>query len=123
MEIIGIYNAYSGILGELKYTIGKIMGTTHCALCEITHGWHPLGKAEWRQEIKWWGNLKNLHINDQPPEMKAITQGQTPCIVLAKQKHVEIIVTSQQLKACDGNVQAMLNLIRDTLSQSVYLNQ
>ena len=115
MEIIGIYHAYSGVLGELKYTIGKLMGTTHCALCDITHGWHPLGKAEWRQEIKQCGNLKTLHINDQPPEMASVTQGKTPCIVLAREKHFAIIVTSRQLEACDGDIQAMLTLIRDTL--------
>ncbi|MDP6968531.1 MAG: hypothetical protein QGG88_05390 [Gammaproteobacteria bacterium] len=123
MEIVGVYHAYSGLLGELKYITGKVMGTAHCALCDITHGWHPLGKAEWRQEIKQWGNLKTLHINDQPASMAALTQGQTPCILLANEGRCNIIINSAQLAACEGDIQAMLCLIRDALNKSTNLSQ
>ena len=123
MQIIGVYHAYSGVLGELKYITGKVMGTAHCALCDITHGWHPLGKAEWRQEIKQWGNLKTLHINDQPAAMAALTKGRTPGILLATEGHFDIIIGSAQLAACKGDIQAMLCLIRDALDKSANLSQ
>jgi hypothetical protein len=112
MQIIGVYHAYSGLMGELKYITGKLLGTTACALCDITHGWQPLGKAQWRHEMKQWGNLKALHIDEQSPQMAAITDGQTPCILIANEDDYEIIIDSEQLAACEGDIQALLTLIK-----------
>lgn len=117
MQIIGVYHAYSGLMGELKYITGKLLGTTACALCDITHGWQPLGKAEWRHEMKQWGNLKTLHIDEQSPQMAAFTDGQTPCILIANEGDYKIIIDSDQLAACEGDIQALLTLIKSYLSK------
>ena len=37
--IWGVYHADGGIVGELRYVFGKIRGTAHCALCDITHSY------------------------------------------------------------------------------------
>ena len=34
----GVYHANGGLVGELTYVIGKLRGTAHCGLCDITHG-------------------------------------------------------------------------------------
>lgn len=39
---MGVYDADGGLLGELAYLTGRILGIAHCALCEITHG--PAGE-------------------------------------------------------------------------------
>ena len=31
------YHADGGPIGEVRYIIGKLLGTAHCALCDITH--------------------------------------------------------------------------------------
>ena len=36
-EIVGVYHADGGVMGELRYILGKARGTAHCALCDITH--------------------------------------------------------------------------------------
>lgn len=115
MQIIGVYHAESGLMGELKYIISKVMGTSNCALCDITHGWHPPGKTAWGQVVAQWGNLNSLHINDQSPQMTALTKGKTPCILLAKEVSCEIIVSKEQLVNCEGDIQAMLALIHAAL--------
>ena len=40
----GVYHADGGIIGELAYVWGKIRGTAHCALCDITHRGYLLRK-------------------------------------------------------------------------------
>ena len=37
--IWGVYHADGGIVGELRYVFGKLRGTAHCALCDITHSY------------------------------------------------------------------------------------
>ena len=32
-----IYDADGSLAGELKYWFGSMVGSAHCALCEITH--------------------------------------------------------------------------------------
>lgn len=48
MRLVGIYNADSGLSGELRYGLDKVLGRGGCTLCELTHGWNPFGKRSWR---------------------------------------------------------------------------
>ena len=36
-RLVGVYDADGGLLGEAAYVWGKVRGTRHCALCDITH--------------------------------------------------------------------------------------
>ena len=38
IELVGVYHADGSLLGELRYIWGKLRGTAHCTLCDITHG-------------------------------------------------------------------------------------
>ena len=38
IEVVGVYHANGGVLGEIAYVFGKILGQTECALCDVTHG-------------------------------------------------------------------------------------
>ena len=45
-RIVGVYNANGGLVGEVRYIVGHLLGTTSCALCDITHS--PIRrKREW----------------------------------------------------------------------------
>ena len=48
-RIVAVYNANGGIIGELSYVIKKVLGKTHCALCDISHGNSIKAKAQWRE--------------------------------------------------------------------------
>lgn len=37
VELVGVYHANGSLRGELAYAVGKLLGTAHCALCDITH--------------------------------------------------------------------------------------
>ena len=45
-ELIGVYHADGGPIGEARYVLGRMLGTAHCGLCDITHS--PVRrKPEW----------------------------------------------------------------------------
>ena len=38
VEVVGVYDADGGVLGEISYFIGHALGRTECSLCAVTHG-------------------------------------------------------------------------------------
>lgn len=38
VEVVGVYDADGGVVGELTYVVGHLLGRTTCSLCELTHG-------------------------------------------------------------------------------------
>ncbi|MEO6791992.1 MAG: hypothetical protein ABI187_13625 [Ornithinibacter sp.] len=38
VEVVGVYDADGGVLGEIGYAIGHALGRTECSLCSVTHG-------------------------------------------------------------------------------------
>jgi hypothetical protein len=37
IRLTGVYNANGGIMGELAYVLGHLVGARECNLCDITH--------------------------------------------------------------------------------------
>src|ERR687897_376858 len=46
VEVVGVYAADGGILGEVAYVVGHLLGRTECGLCDVTHG-AVRRKPEW----------------------------------------------------------------------------
>tara|TARA_B110000091_G_C13687508_1_gene420580 strand:- start:20 stop:388 length:369 start_codon:yes stop_codon:yes gene_type:complete len=103
--IWGVYHADGGIIGELQYVLGKIRGTAHCALCDITHSFVSEKKTmkECRSNSPVPFNL--VHLNEQIDELKSITEGMTPCVVAETKEGFEIILYSDDLENCNKKVQ------------------
>tara|TARA_B100000214_G_scaffold86532_2_gene59352 strand:- start:2816 stop:3178 length:363 start_codon:yes stop_codon:yes gene_type:complete len=103
-SLVGVYNADGGLMGELAYFWGKIRGTAHCSLCDITHSKVSM-KREWK---KFSENLsvpfELLHINEQDPLLSEFTSGKTPCVVANTASGLEIILTSDDLENCKKSV-------------------
>ncbi len=49
VRLVGIYDADGSLAGELRYAFDKLTGRSSCALCDITHGWNPMGSRRWKQ--------------------------------------------------------------------------
>ena len=64
IQLIGVYNAKGSLLGELTYVSKKLLGLTHCALCDLSHGW-SLEKNSWKQACRQSHlKLKLLHLDE-----------------------------------------------------------
>ena len=49
--IYGIFNADSSFMSEIRYSVRKVLGQSDCTLCEISNGWNPFGKKDWKYAI------------------------------------------------------------------------
>jgi hypothetical protein len=84
-RLIGVYNADGGIVGELKYFFGHLIGVAKCELCDVTHS--PIRrkasfdklasdlKAEFGLEM----DLK--HLNERTESETRASAGQEPCVL------------------------------------------
>ena len=118
MKLIGIYHADGGLWGELRYVIGKVIGVNHCALCDLTHGWSPREKSEFRRcKTELSVPLETLHLNEQNEALARFTLGQTPCIVLDQGESLSLAVSAQELEECAGDLRRLLDLVNRALPQ------
>ena len=112
-----MYHANGGLLGELSYALGKLSGTAHCALCDVTHRIRM--KDEWKELA---GSLEVpfelVHLNEQSPELAAVTEGSTPCVVAETQDGFKILLGPFQIESMGGSVRLFHELLREAREAS-----
>jgi hypothetical protein len=99
-ELIGVYNADGGIVGELRYITGKIVGRAHCALCDITHrGLTP--RAEWSQACERITTpFTLLHLNERPDDVRLASEGAAPCVLARVGDDLVMLLGPDDLDSC-----------------------
>ncbi len=106
----GVYHANGGLAGELAYIVGKLRGTAHCALCDITHGALRKKAAFEALECRTPVPLRLVHLNEQPEGLDDLTRGCTPCLVAEVAGDAaprwRMVLTAEELEACQGSVEA-----------------
>ena len=117
--VFGVYDADGTFPGELRYLLKKVLGQGACALCDITHGWNPMGKREWREgtgpanEVLW------IHRDEMPEKLLRVVSGKLPCIVSVEGDSSTIIITREQLSACEGNFRQFEELLERRLGRAI----
>ncbi|MBA3984965.1 MAG: hypothetical protein H0X61_15730 [Acidimicrobiia bacterium] len=115
-RLIGVYDADGTVLGELSYAVGRVLGQTHCSLCDITHGAFR-GRPEWKASRSSLGvPFDTYHRNDQPDAVRKATGGTTP-VVVAETTSGEILVLlgEAELAACGASPPRLMTAITDAL--------
>jgi hypothetical protein len=117
--LVGVYHADGGPIGEARYVIGKLLGTAHCALCDVTHS--PLRrKPEWDRMVATLGvPFELLHLNEMPPDIAAATARHGSPVVLARLPHgrVEPVLLPAELELVGGSVQSFAVALRGALGR------
>ena len=112
---MGIYNAEGSLSGEVAYFLGKLAGTRHCALCDITHGIIREKKAFKEAKSNLAIPFETLHLDELDETMSEFTED-AACILALSSGSAKLFVTNDELQSCNGNVDALLHLIRSRLS-------
>ena len=95
--VFGIYNADGTLFGELGYVIAKLGGKRSCSLCDVTHGWNPFGKREWKGLCKSSSiNIQLIHQNEAT-ESQLIAAGDLPSFISETEEGWTRIMTSTQI--------------------------
>lgn len=119
-KLVGVYNANGGVIGELGYFFGHLIGVRECSLCDITHS--PIRKkAEWKvleQSIasEHEFDFQLLHLNERTEKQKAASEGRVPCVMLEHDdESYSIVLDWNDLKAADGDVASFEKILKSKL--------
>ena len=116
-SFIGVYDADGGLRGEAAYVLGKLLGTAHCSLCDITHS--PIRrKRSWDDLVERLGVPFDLpHRNEQPADVAAVTGGVYPMVLarIAGEADPVVLLGPQPLAALGGSVDAFEARLRQEL--------
>ncbi len=118
-EIVGVYHADGGVVGESKYFFGKFLGLSHCSLCDITHS--PVRrKPDWDRMVQRLGvPVTLLHRNELSPDLvDSVTEYGTP-VIMARRDDGEILplLTSDELDNLSGSVESFESLLTAALAR------
>ena len=107
-QYFAIYDADGSLAGEVAYTLGKIAGRRHCALCDISHGWNPRGKAVWRDGAQLACRVQWLHRDEQSREMFEYTRGRLPMVLAQTGSAFHTLLGTAALEVCGGEYPAFV---------------
>lgn len=117
VEVLAVYDADGGLVGEARYLVGHLLGTAHCALCDITHS--PLRrKPAWDAMVRRLDvPLRVVHRNERTAAEAAACTAGTPT-VLAKVGDGTwcVLMTPSDLEVA-GSVEAFEARLRGRLEQ------
>ncbi len=116
-ELIGIYHADGGVMGELRYVLGKARGSAHCALCDITHG-SLRRKSAWDSACAAFAiPIRLVHLNERSnDEIIACTIG-TPTVLARWEDGTLMPVLGPADLEVDGSVAVFFDRLNAALTQ------
>ncbi len=102
-QLIGIYDADGGLLGELRYAFGRVFSGGHCALCDLTHR-GVRRRAEWATVVDHLGvPVVLLHRNEMDSPLRRVVGSRLPTIVVARDAELEILLGPEELGECGAD--------------------
>ena len=116
-RLVGVYDADGGLLGEAAYVWGKVRGTRHCALCDITHG-RVRRRPEWDRMVADRGvPVDLLHLNEMPADVRqAVAACGAPVVLARTGDGLLPLLVGAELDALDGSVARLGDLLRARLA-------
>jgi hypothetical protein len=118
--LIGVYKADGGIIGELSYFFGHLVGARSCSLCDISHS--PIKKkssfkALEKELLKNHSiAIKMLHMNERNEKELRASDGREPCMLLEyPDGSISMFLDYVELKAISGSVSSLKKLILSRL--------
>jgi hypothetical protein len=119
--LIGVYKADGGIIGEVSYFHGHLIGVRECNLCDITHS--PIKKKAKFKEfektlLEEHGiRVKLVHMNERTDAELAASEGREPCVLLQyPDGSISMFLDYVELKAASGSVSSFARLVESRLS-------
>ncbi|MEN9955118.1 MAG: hypothetical protein RLZZ41_782 [Actinomycetota bacterium] len=119
-RLIGVYNADGGIVGELKYFFGHLIGVAKCELCDVTHS--PIRRKasfdKLAQDLKVEFGLEFAlkHLNERTESEIRASSGQEPCVLAQyADGSLGMFLDRAELAVVKGDVAKFEGLVRARL--------
>jgi len=122
--LIGVYKADGGLVGEVSYFLGHLVGVKECSLCDITHSPIMKKKAfkefEARLRAERGIDIRLVHMNERTEAELAASKGREPCVLLQYEDgSISMFLDFEELKAAGGKVSSFEKLVESRLN--IYL--
>lgn len=118
--LIGIYKADGGVIGELSYFFGHLIGIKSCSLCDISHS--PVKKKSAFKKLEQellrdhGVAIKMIHMNERNDRELKASGGREPCMLLEyPDRSISMFLDAVDLKALSGSVASLRKLILSRL--------
>lgn len=116
-EIIGVYDADSTLIGEIRYWVGARFGRAHCSLCDLTHGLFTR-KRDWAECSMSLGVPVVTHHRDDAPADVLAAAAALPVVMARTPSGLVTILDPARLAALDGSTEKFVAFLRDWVSGS-----
>jgi len=114
--LIGVYKADGGIVGELTYFFGHLVGVRSCSLCSISHS--PIMKKssfkalEQHLLAEHGIAVRMIHLNERNEREILASEGREPCILLEyPDETISMFIDSADLTTLSGSVSSLKKLV------------
>jgi hypothetical protein len=121
IRLIGVYNADGGVVGELKYFFGHLVGVAKCELCDITHS--PIRRKaafdRLAQDLKaqYGLNFALKHLNERTEAETRASLAKEPCVLAEyPDGSLGMFLDRQELRVAGGDVERFGKLVRARLA-------
>ena len=118
--LIGIYKADGGIVGELTYFFGHLVGARSCSLCSISHSLVKKKSSFKELESHLLAEhgivVRMIHLNERNERETKASEGREPCMLLEyPDQSISMFLDATDLKALSGRVSSLKKLITSRL--------
>jgi hypothetical protein len=111
-ELIGVYDADGGFLGELRYALGKVLARSHCSLCDLTHR-GVRRRDDWDRMVTDLGvPVRLLHRDEMDGELRDLVGGVLPAVVARRSGRLDRLLGPEELAACQADPRAFERRVR-----------
>lgn len=113
---LGVYDADGGLVGEVAYVVGHLLGRVECALCDITHTWRR--KPDWddmvaRLDVPF--ELAHRNEVTDAATLAAIREAGLPVVLVRDSASTwHPVLRRADLERADGSVAEFERLLRAT---------
>lgn len=115
-ELVGVYDADGSLLGELAYAWGKVRGTRHCGLCDITHSLVRRRPAWDAMAARLPVPVRLLHLDELDAPLREVVAATGAPVLLARRgEEWATLVDAAGLDAMAGSVEAFEEVVRARL--------
>ncbi len=104
-QLVGVYDADGGLLGEAAYVWGKLRGTRHCGLCDVTHS-TVRRKPAWDALVAQLPmTFTLLHRNELKDDIASAVESNGAPVVLARHDdELLLVLTPADIDEAAGDV-------------------
>lgn len=113
-----IYDADKGARGGVAYAWGVLRRNEHCSLCEITHG-TIRAKPTWETwRCSQPTEVEVIYRNEMSGPVAGVAAGSTPCVVAHTDDGLAVVMPSDELESCGGDVEAFASALDQALERA-----